>query len=358
VRSPTCETNFWRLMSDFIRILIVDDSAFARKVLREILATNPALDVVGTARDGEEALNLTAELEPDLVLCDLLMPKLDGVGYVRRQMRKKPLPILIVSAAAQDAAEVIEALSAGAVDVVQKPSALATEDLRAIRDELVNKIKATVHAPVRGWEPEEVAQLPAAKVAPPSGKVSVVVLGISTGGPQALRRMMPLLPADLPVPMAIVLHMPVGYTALYAEKLNELCRLEIKEAQEGDLVEPGRVLLAPAGRHLTFRRNAAGSVVAQLSMQPLDKIHRPSVDVLFQSAAQVFQERVLAVVMTGMGDDGLEGAAWVKAQGGRVITEAEKSCVIYGMPRSVAEAGLSDEAISLDDMAQAITSRL
>ena len=154
--------------------------------------------------------------------------------------------------------------------------------------------------------------------------------------------MLPLLPADFPVPIAIVLHMPVGYTALYAEKLNEVCNLEVKEAEDGDVLLPGRVLLACAGRHLGFRRTAAGTVVAQLPVQPLEKIHRPSADVLFRSAAEVFGGRVLAVVMTGMGDDGKEGAAWVKAQGGTVLTEAEKSCVIYGMPRSIVEAGLSD----------------
>ncbi|MEO7600100.1 MAG: chemotaxis-specific protein-glutamate methyltransferase CheB [Opitutus sp.] len=345
-------------MSEFIRVLIVDDSAFARKVLREILATSTQVDVVGTARDGEEALQMTADLQPDLVLCDLLMPKLDGVGYVRRQMQKRPLPILIVSAAAQDASEVIEALSAGAIDVVRKPTALATDDLRAIRDDLVAKIKAMAHAPVKSWTDEIARPLPRITVKSKRGSVAIVVLGISTGGPQALRRLMPLLPADFPVPMAIVLHMPVGYTALYAEKLNEVCKLEIKEAEEGDIVKAGRVLLAPAGRHLGFRRSPTGEIVARLSMQPLEKIHRPSVDVLFQSAAENFHEGVLAVVMTGMGDDGLEGAAWVKAQGGTVLTESEKSCVIYGMPRSVAEAGLSDAAITLDEMAEAISSRL
>jgi two-component system chemotaxis response regulator CheB len=156
----------------------------------------------------------------------------------------------------------------------------------------------------------------------------------------------------------MVLHMPVGYTALYAQKLNELCQLEVKEASEGDLVRPGLALLAPAGRHMTFRKTAKGAIVVQLSVNPLDKIHRPSVDVLFQSAAEIYRGRVLAVVMTGMGDDGKQGCAWVKAQGGTVLTEDEKSCVIYGMPRSVAEAGLSDAAILLDHLAQAITERI
>ncbi|MEO6005662.1 MAG: chemotaxis-specific protein-glutamate methyltransferase CheB [Opitutus sp.] len=344
-------------MAHVIRTLIVDDSAFARKVVREILSTSALVDVVGLARDGEEALEMTATLKPDIVICDLQMPKLDGVGFVRRQMRIRPLPILIVSSAAQDAAVVIEALNAGAIDIVQKPSALATDDLRAIRDELVQKILATVNAPLDNLAPD-VQPLTRATLVPASGKVAIVVLGISTGGPQALRRMMPLLPADFPVPMAIVLHMPVGYTALFAEKLNEICPLEIKEAQEGDHVQVGRVLLAPAGRHLTFKATPAGHVVAQLTMQPLEKIHRPSVDVLFRSAAEVYHDRVLAVVMTGMGDDGTEGSSWIKAEGGTVLTEAESSCVIYGMPRSVTEAGLSDAAVSLNDMAQAITSRI
>jgi two-component system, chemotaxis family, protein-glutamate methylesterase/glutaminase len=343
-----------------IRTLIVDDSAFARKVVREMLASSPLIDVVAAARDGEEALEITNTSAVDVVVCDLHMPRVNGVEFVRRQMVRRPMPILILSAAAEDAAEMIDALNAGAIDVVRKPSALATDDLRVIRDELVEKVKAAAGAPLSNLVTSTsiaAPPVPQVIIRAPS-KAEIVVLGISTGGPQALRRMIPLLPATFPVPLAIVLHMPVGYTALYAEKLNEVCPLNVKEAEEGDLLQAGRVLLAPAGRHLNFRRTVRGDVVAHLSMQPLEKIHRPSVDVLFRSAADVFRDRVLAVVMTGMGDDGKEGAAWVKAQGGYVITEAEKSCVIYGMPRSVVEAGLSDVSIPLDDMAEAISSRI
>jgi two-component system chemotaxis response regulator CheB len=188
-------------------------------------------------------------------------------------------------------------------------------------------------------------------------KIQFVAIGISTGGPQALRRVMPLFPANFPVPIAIVLHMPVGYTALFAEKLNEICPLNIAEAKEGDVFMPGRALIAPAGLHL-FCRREQGEVFAHLATKPLEKLHRPSADMLFRSASEVYQSGVLAVVMTGMGDDGKEGCAWVKAQGGTVLTESEKSCVIYGMPRSVDEAGLSDASVLLDDMAQAIISRL
>jgi two-component system chemotaxis response regulator CheB len=169
---------------------------------------------------------------------------------------------------------------------------------------------------------------------------------------------MPQFPADFPVPLVMVLHMPVGYTALFAEKLAEISRLPIKEALEGCTVQPGQALLAPAGRHLLFQRRPGGRVVVKLSIEPMDKPHRPSIDVMFRSAAEAYGKRVLAVVMTGMGDDGLRGAAWIKAQGGTVLTEAEESCVIYGMPRSVVEAGLSDRRVPLVSMAEEITKRL
>ncbi len=347
-----------------IRTVIVDDSAFVRKAVREMLASSPLIQVVGVARDGEEALEMVAALKPDVVTCDIQMPLLDGVGFVRQQMARQPVPILLLTSVSQDADPVIEALNAGAVDMVQKPSALATDNLRGIRDQLVEKIITAGSALARR---PPTAQPFAPQVSQPvtspstpvrAGRPEVIVLGISTGGPQALRYMLPLFPADFPVPIAMVLHMPVGYTALYAEKLNELCKIEVREAKEGDLLRPGLALLAQAGRHLEFRRLLDGTVAAHLTMHPLEKIHRPSADVLFKSAADIFRERTLAVVMTGMGDDGKEGAAWIKGNGGTVITEAEKSCVIYGMPRSVVEAGLSDGAFPLKNMAQAIMERL
>jgi two-component system chemotaxis response regulator CheB len=180
------------------------------------------------------------------------------------------------------------------------------------------------------------------------------MIGISTGGPQALKRLIPQLPKDFPVPVVMVMHMPVGYTEMYAAKLNDMSPLEVREAAEGDEVKPGRVFLAAAGRHLLLNRSAKGKVVTHLDARPFSTLHRPSVDVLFQSAAEVYGSRVLGVVMTGMGSDGKQGAAWIKAQGGLVFTEAESSCVVYGMPSVVKEAGLSDKSIALDDMARAI----
>jgi two-component system chemotaxis response regulator CheB len=353
--------------SPVIRVLVVDDSAFVRKVVREMLSRHADIEVVGTARDGEEALQYVEDLRPDVVTCDLMMPRVDGVEFVRRQMRRRPLPILVLTSSPEDAPRVLETLQSGAIDLVRKPTALATDELMSIREQLAEKIRDAARATIGNLRGEvtttEAAVAPAVltptrrPVPSTAGKVDIVVIGISTGGPQALRRLLPMLPADFPVPIALVLHMPVGYTALYSQKLDEICALEVVEAHEGVEVRPGRVIVAQAGRHLVLRRAIGGKVLAHLSMQPIDKIHRPSVDVLFRSAADAYGERVLAVVMTGMGDDGKQGAAWIKACGGAVITEAESSCVIYGMPRSVAEAGLSDAAVPLEGMAQAILQR-
>jgi two-component system chemotaxis response regulator CheB len=182
-------------------------------------------------------------------------------------------------------------------------------------------------------------------------------MGVSTGGPQALKLIVPQLPADFPVPVAMVLHMPIGYTEMYAQKLNDMSALHVVEAAAGQLVEPGMVFLAPAGRHLSFRRDG-DDVRTHLDVRPLDTPHRPSVDALFQSAAEIYADRVLGVVMTGMGSDGRDGAAWIKARGGGILTEAEATCIVYGMPRSVVEAGLSDAAIPLDRLALAIMERI
>jgi two-component system, chemotaxis family, protein-glutamate methylesterase/glutaminase len=337
---------------DLVRVLVVDDSAYVRKVVTQMLSRSPSIEVVGTARDGREALERVEEVKPDVVTCDLIMPELDGVGFVREQMARRPVPIVIVSVASEAGELVLNALDAGAVDFIQKPTALASDRLLEMSDDLIAKVRTAAASRVRhvNIAPATPKQVDALVT---RGAFDIVVIGISTGGPQALRSVIPRLPAALPVPVAIVLHMPVGYTELYAQKLNEASPLNVREADEGLILEAGMVLIAPAGRHLSVRRNGVG-VRAHLDAKPLDAPYRPSVDVLFQSAADVYGSRVLAVVMTGMGSDGRDGAAWIKAKGGTVITESEESCVVYGMPRSIDEAGLSDRSISLDAMADAI----
>ena len=343
-------------MSDLVRVLIVDDSAYVRKVVGQMLSRSPFIDVVGVARNGSEALELVEELKPDVVTCDLNMPVLDGVGFVSAQMARRPLPIIVISIAAGASAQVLAALDAGAIDFVQKPTALATERLMEIADELIEKVKAAARAPMRRQPlaPDHGnAPIPPLPAKSGPGKVDVIVMGISTGGPQGLKVVIPKFPADFPIPIVMVMHMPVGYTELYARSLNELSALIVTEAHEGDPLVPGTAYLAPAGRHLTFVRQGA-FVLTHLDVRPLDSPHRPSVDVLFRSAAEVFDGRVLGVVMTGMGSDGRDGAAWIKARGGGILAESEESCVVYGMPRSIVEAGLSDAVFPLELMTRAI----
>jgi two-component system chemotaxis response regulator CheB len=341
-------------MNRVLRVLVVDDSAYIRKVMTQMLSRSPFIEVVGTARDGRDALEQVEKLKPDVVTLDLIMPNLDGIGFLREQMKRAPLPVVVCSIASESGELALKALDEGAVDFVQKPTALATEKIFEISDEIIEKVKAAADVPMARLAP--VPTLTAPPLAAPSrkGTIDIVVIGISTGGPQALKMLIPQFPADFPVPIAIVLHMPVGYTELYAQKLDEISRLCVVEAKEGETVEAGTVLLAPAGRHLTFVRTDDNRVVTHLDARPFDTPHRPSVDVLFQSAAEIFGSRVLGVVMTGMGSDGKQGAAWIKSQGGTIFTEDESTCVVYGMPRSVAEAGLSDRVISLDQMARAI----
>lgn len=341
-----------------IRVLVVDDSAFLRKVVSQMLARSEAIQVVGTARDGEDALEMVETLCPDVVTLDLMMPVMDGIGFLQEQMRRRPVPVVVCSIAHESGEQALRALEAGAVDFVRKPTALATDKVFEIADELVAKVTAAAGVRMSRVRSARDA-VPAAPPADPRPRVGapavdLVVIGVSTGGPQALRHLIPQLPADFPVPVAMVLHMPVGYTEMYARRLDEISPLRVVEAGEGDVIQAGTVFLAPAGRHLAFVRGADGSVRARLDVRPADTPHRPSVDVLFQSAAAEYGGRVLGVVMTGMGQDGLLGAAHVKAQGGTIFTEAESSCVVYGMPRTVDEASLSDRSVTLAEMAAAI----
>ncbi|HVK18359.1 MAG TPA: chemotaxis-specific protein-glutamate methyltransferase CheB, partial [Fimbriiglobus sp.] len=292
-------------------MLVVDDSAYVRKVVREILSRSPFLEVVGAARDGEEALELVERLSPDVVTLDLNMPHCDGLDFLRRQMARRPLPVIVVSVASDSGELVMQALDAGAVDVVQKPTALATERVLEIAGDLVAKVKAAATARVHVPDPaSRPALIVPAAVTPRTRRTDVLVIGVSTGGPQALKQLIPRLQADFPLPVAVVLHMPVGYTALFARSLAAACRLEVAEAHDGDVLRPGQVLIAPAGFHLSFARRPDGVATAKLGLHPLDTPHRPAVDVLFRSAADVYGDRTLAVVLTGMGSDGTRGAAW------------------------------------------------
>jgi two-component system chemotaxis response regulator CheB len=348
-----------------IRVLIVDDSAFTRKVLREMLEKAEGVSVVGTARDGLDALDKIAELAPDVVTLDLVMPGLDGVGVLQALRRPGAPRVLVVSASAEDSELGIEALQSGAVDLVHKPVSLATDRLYEIAAELVAKVKAAASARPLPLESAPAAAPPASAssaVAPPpappvSGRAGLVVIGTSTGGPQALTRLLPRLPGDFPVPIAVALHIPAGYTEALARRLDGISAIRIVEASEGLELRPGVAAIAPGGVHMRLQREQ-GRLFARLDAEPVTALYRPSVDVLFETAAKAMGKKTLGVVLTGMGDDGYLGSRAIREAGGRVVTEAEESCVIYGMPRVVREAGLSTAEAAIDAMAALIVRQL
>ncbi|WP_164019913.1 chemotaxis-specific protein-glutamate methyltransferase CheB [Pyxidicoccus trucidator] len=333
-----------------IRVLVVDDSAFARKVLRQVLSNAEGLEVVGTARDGLDALEKVAELAPHVLTLDLVMPGLDGLGVLRALASMPGAPrAVVVSSAGEESELAVSALQAGAVELVNKPTALATDRLYELGGALVEAVRTAARA-----VPHPAPDVPVAAGVP--GPVSgltpgrkLVVVGTSTGGPQALTRLLSALPADFPAPLALALHIPIGYTQAVAKRLNAQCALEVLEAEDGVELRPGRVVLARAGQHLKVERH--GTVgLARLDRHPLQMPHHPSVDVLFQSAARVWGADTVGVVLTGMGEDGKAGAQAIRDAGGTVLTETEASCVVYGMPRAVDEAGLATATAPLEDM--------
>ncbi|MEY4510119.1 MAG: protein-glutamate methylesterase [Pseudomonadota bacterium] len=336
-------------MSQRIRVLVVDDSAFARKVLRDLIGRHHNLELVGTARDGLEALEKIAELVPDVVTLDLMMPNLDGLGVLDALAPAERRRVLIVSTAGGENELVIAALAAGAFDLVSKPTALATDRLYELGGELIVKIEAAFAALAPNLT-EAPALVP---VLPPHKRIhtarSVLVIGTSTGGPQALARLLAALPRDFPLPVAVALHIPAGYTDALTRRINEAAQVEVVEADNGVVMRPGRVVIARGGSHLRLSLRG-DELTCWLSNVPSNAAHFPSVDVLFESAVEQCGAGVVGLVLTGMGDDGTRGASAITKAGGLVLTESASSCVVYGMPRSVVEAGYSSADSPLDGM--------
>jgi two-component system, chemotaxis family, protein-glutamate methylesterase/glutaminase len=316
-----------------IRVFVVDDSTFVRKAIVKVLHRDPDLRVVGEAASGAEALRTIAAANPDVVTLDLAMPGLDGLQALRGLLAwRSDLPVLMLSAHTHEgAAATIEALAIGAVDFVDK-SAFSVLDLDSLGRQLVERIKL--------WGPKPAtARMAKAPLVPPLdasetpaslSQCDLCVIGTSTGGPPALQYILERLPAAFPMPIALVQHMPLGFTKPFADRLNLLCRLAVREARNGDSLIPGRVLVAPAGRHLVV----AGDRTVSLQNEPGKTAHTPSVDVLMRSAACAWPGRVLGILLTGMGDDGAVGMAAIRAAGGVTLGESEASCVVYGMPRA------------------------
>ena len=342
-----------------IRVLVVDDSAFSRKVIRECLNESGDIEVVGIARSGLEALEKIAELSPDVVTLDLVMPDLDGVGVLRALAadtggRLAPR-VVAVSVSGANSELGVEALQNGAVDLVQKPTALANDRLYELRSDLVSKVRAAAVArPSRVRIDALSAPEPIATA--PSHGIQAVVIGSSTGGPQALSRLLAAIPADFAVPLAIALHIPAEYTEAMARRFDKSCAIDVVEASDGVQLRPGLAILARGGSHLRLQRDN-DRVIARVEGFPVMPFY-PSVDILFRSAADAYSGNVLGVVLTGMGSDGLEGSRAIRAAGGRVVTESESSAIVYGMPQSVHAAGLANAEAPLDSMLSEILRQL
>lgn len=346
-------------MTPATRVLVVDDSVVARQWVLRALAAEPGVQVVGVAANGQEGLAFARSLTPDVITLDVEMPVLDGIGMLRALMGERPTPVIMVSSRTTAAAAVtIEALALGAVDFVTKPSAERADQVQAAED-LRAKVRmagAIAHGRIRSSHlagPTRVRR--ASTPAPPTDGPAtapdrIVVLGTSTGGPTALRALIPQLAAPLGAAVIVVQHMPAGFTEPLAARLDAASTLPVREAADGQRLVTDRVVLAPGDRHLMV--SAEGLV--RLSGLPRVNGVRPSADVTLQSIAATWGERVLAVVLTGLGSDGREGARAVKANGGRVISQDEASSLVYGMPAAVMAAGLADDVLSLDDIPAAI----
>lgn len=345
-------------MSDVVRVLIVDDSAFARKVMREVLSGDPRIEIVAIARDGLDALEKIAETKPDVITLDLVMPELDGIGVLDalRDMPNAPRAVVVTMSDSASALGVA-ALEAGAFEVVHKPTALATDRLYELGDELVRKVLLAGTAPTgaRSALPPPSTRAPSAEAPPElhAARTKLIVVGASTGGPRAITHVLRELPASLPVPVAVVVHLPPGYTDAFANRLDRECAVEVVEAVDGMPLVAGRVVIARAGIHLKVRAAGDGWVAA-LDVNPMTALHRPSVDALFSSAAAGVGAGVLGVVLTGMGSDGLEGARAIRGARGRILVEDASTCVVYGMPRAIAEEKLADAQLPLHELGAAI----
>ncbi|PYX05325.1 MAG: chemotaxis response regulator protein-glutamate methylesterase [Acidobacteria bacterium] len=342
-----------------IRVLVVDDSAFTRMALTRMIESDPALCVTETAQSGQEALEKIALTHPDVVTLDVEMPGLNGLETLKRIMREFPCPVIMVSCLTQEDAEItLDALSCGAFDYVPKQLSDSSADIIKIRQELIAKIKAAADA-----RTSRVMKRPARPMEAPAecpvahsryGSSDIVAVGISTGGPQALQDILPLLPADLPVGVLVVQHMPPGFTGPFAKRLNSLCKMTVREAAHNDPIEPGVVYIAPAGQHMTVYRNALSKAAIRISPTPKGMAHIPSVDVMMLSVAEVFRSAAMGVIMTGMGSDGLEGMRAIARKGGITIGQDESSCVVYGMPRVCAEDGILQRMVPLSEIPQHI----
>ena len=339
-----------------VRVFVVDDSALMRKMIPQILSRDPAIEVVGTAMDGIFALKKIPELKPDVITLDVDMPRMDGLETLRHIVGDFGIPTIMVSSLTRRNADLtFRALNLGAFDFVAKPKDAISVHIAEIGEELVAKVRAaavSVGARLRAvkYQPPAAPAVKKEGALPRIRTEKILAIGISTGGPNVLSYLLPRLPRDFPAAILIVQHMPVGFTEMFANRLNAGCAIDIKEARDGDLVIPGRALIAPGNRHLKIKRLPLGTI-AVLSDAPAVSGHRPSADVLFRAVAAEYGRSVVGLIMTGMGADGAAGIGDIKAEGGLTLAQDEASCVVFGMPKVAIEMNHIAKVLPLEAMA-------
>ena len=345
---------------DKIRVLIVDDSAFMRKIIGDILREDPIIEILGKARNGNEAMDMTRSLSPDVITLDIEMPGKSGIEVLGEIMEYKPIPVVMVSSLTRSGANVtMQALDMGAVDFVTKPTGSMSPDMEKIGAELRRKVIGASMAAVRRKRgPNKTANIPQPYSAPLRKdalchKPEMLVIAASTGGPMALQQVIPSLPANFPLPVLLVQHMPPGFTTSFAQRLNEQSGLTVIEGCDGMPVRKGTVIVAPGGFHLVLDKKGA-EFVCKLTETPPVRSVRPSADVLFNSVAENIGGNVLVLVLTGMGKDGLDGTRALRGNGAYVIAESRETSVIFGMPGAIVGAGLADEVLPLYSIASGI----
>jgi len=344
-----------------ITVLIVDDSALVRQLLSDMISQDPEMEVAGIARDGVEAIKMTQELDPDVITMDIHMPEMDGLSALEYIMKKSPRPVVMISALVKKgAAPTLKALELGAVDFIAKPTQFPTS-VNEVREDVINKIKAAANSRAREiWERARKAKPPkkvrVRRAAPGGGRL--VVMGASAGGPRALAEVVPSLPEEIPAALVIVQHMPEPFTGSFAERLNSKAHIEVREAINGEELEEGLALVVPGGQDLVFEKIGGGKVRAKLLPTVARHGASPVIDVTMESAAQVYGDRAVGVLLSGMGSDGAMGLGMIKDAGGGTIAQNEETCLVFGMPRAAIERKLVSDILPLEKIAEGIVSKL
>ncbi len=354
-----------------IKVLVVDDSAFMRKVITDFLSENPQIEVIGTARNGKDALEKIKTLKPDVVTLDVEMPIMNGLEALKQIMEEHPLPVVMLSSTTKEGAEnTILAMHYGAIDFVTKPSGTISLDLHKVKEEIINKVILASRANLYGIRKQDAAQTPASSLQRQYSKMElkslssgsstgyrkkkIVCIGTSTGGPRALQQVLTQLPKHIAAPIVIVQHMPKGFTKSLAQRLHSLCEISVKEAEHGEMLKEGTAYIAPGGAHFMVV-SSGNSLIAHIEHSPPRNGHCPSVDVLFESVSTLTDYDKIAVIMTGMGSDGTNGLKRLKESGTtKAIAESEETAVVFGMPKAAIATNLVDAVVPLEEIAETI----